>query len=149
MPFHYLGIPLSGVYLKVADYGPLLDKVAKTLLVWSDLNLSYAGKLEVISSVVQGIEAFYKEQGSLGLRDTKRWHEAFLARTLWNIHLKKDTLALYGLSFPRGTSSHYSSACSLSVTSLLSPMAQQMQPYTGFPPGMLEAVSTPPWLMIL
>ncbi|KAI5678362.1 hypothetical protein M9H77_09312 [Catharanthus roseus] len=37
---------------KVVDYGLLLDKVAKTLLVWSGLNLSYAWKLEAISSVV-------------------------------------------------------------------------------------------------
>lgn len=59
MPFRYLGIPLSGVYLKVVDYGPLLNKMAKTLLAWSGLNLSYVGKLEVIYSVVQGIEAFW------------------------------------------------------------------------------------------
>ncbi|KAI5653645.1 hypothetical protein M9H77_30832 [Catharanthus roseus] len=45
--------------LLVTDYGTLLDKVAKTLLAWPGLNLSYAGKLEVISSVVQGIEAFW------------------------------------------------------------------------------------------
>ncbi|KAI5662150.1 hypothetical protein M9H77_21473 [Catharanthus roseus] len=30
--------------LLAADYGPFLDKVAKTLLAWSGLNLSYAGK---------------------------------------------------------------------------------------------------------
>ncbi|KAI5657412.1 hypothetical protein M9H77_26205 [Catharanthus roseus] len=136
MPFCYLGIPLFGVYLKVVDYGPLPDKVAKTLLAWSGLNLSYAGKLAVISSMVQGIKAFWlgiipislrcwiESQGSLGLRDTKRWNEALLARTLWNIHLKKDTTGSIWTAFPRGTSPNYSSARSLSMTNLLSPIFQ-------------------------
>ncbi|KAI5683343.1 hypothetical protein M9H77_04571 [Catharanthus roseus] len=46
------------VCLSVTDYGPLLDQVAKTLLVWSSLKLSYAGKLEVIRSMVPRNEAF-------------------------------------------------------------------------------------------
>ncbi|KAI5668105.1 hypothetical protein M9H77_17958 [Catharanthus roseus] len=59
MPFCYLGVPLSGVYLKVADFAPLLHKVSNTLLTWASLNLSYTGRLEVISYVVQGIECFW------------------------------------------------------------------------------------------
>lgn len=35
MPFRYLGILLAGVYLKVADFGPLLDKVSNTIKGWS------------------------------------------------------------------------------------------------------------------
>ncbi|GER47425.1 RNA-directed DNA polymerase (reversetranscriptase)-related family protein [Striga asiatica] len=31
-------------------------------------------------------------EGRLGLRDLKTWNFALLARTLWNIHAKKDTL---------------------------------------------------------
>ncbi|KAI5668329.1 hypothetical protein M9H77_18182 [Catharanthus roseus] len=58
MPFRYSGVPLSGVYLKVADFTPLLNKVSSTLLTWVGLNLSYAGRLEVISSVIQGVESF-------------------------------------------------------------------------------------------
>lgn len=59
MPFRYLGVLLSGVYLKIANYAPLIDKVSKTLLTWVGLNLSYAGRLEVISLVVQEIESFW------------------------------------------------------------------------------------------
>ena len=33
-----------------------------------------------------------KHEGGLGFRDTKAWNSALLARTLWNIHAKKDTL---------------------------------------------------------
>lgn len=57
--FRYLGIQLSGVYLKVTDYQLLLDKVSKILLAWAGLNLSYTGRLEVIISVVQGIQYFW------------------------------------------------------------------------------------------
>lgn len=33
-----------------------------------------------------------KEEGGLGLRDLRAWNKALLVKTLWNIHLKKDTL---------------------------------------------------------
>lgn len=33
-----------------------------------------------------------KVEGGLGLRDIRSWNKALLAKTLWNIHLKKDTL---------------------------------------------------------
>ncbi|KAI5666400.1 hypothetical protein M9H77_16253 [Catharanthus roseus] len=59
MPFRYLGLSLSSVYLKVADFAPLLNKVSITLLTWASLNLSYAGRLEVFISVVQGIESLW------------------------------------------------------------------------------------------
>lgn len=59
MPFRYLSIPLSGTYLRVANYEPLLDKVSKTVLAWSSLNLSYAGRVEIVKSVVQGIQSFW------------------------------------------------------------------------------------------
>ncbi|KAI5658607.1 hypothetical protein M9H77_27400 [Catharanthus roseus] len=52
------GIPLLGVYLKVVDYAPLIDKISKTLLAWAGLNLSYVGRLEVIHSMIQGEEGF-------------------------------------------------------------------------------------------
>lgn len=59
IPFCYLGIPLSGTSLKVAEYEPLMEKVSKTILSWSSLNPSYAGRIEVIKSVVQGIQCFW------------------------------------------------------------------------------------------
>lgn len=32
IPFRYLGVPILGVYLKVVDYAPFLDRISKTLL---------------------------------------------------------------------------------------------------------------------
>lgn len=130
LPFRYLGVPLSGEFLKLADFAPLLDKVTATLCSWAGLNLSYAGKIEVIKSVIQGIQSFWlgiipisstvldkisaicrrflwggdfakvawnticcgKKFGGLGLMNTKVWNTALLAKILWNIHSKKDTL---------------------------------------------------------
>lgn len=59
IPFRYLGIPLSRAYLRVAEYEPLLEKVSKTVFAWSGLNISYAGRVEIVKSVVQGIQSFW------------------------------------------------------------------------------------------
>ncbi|XP_022897683.1 uncharacterized protein LOC111411379 [Olea europaea var. sylvestris] len=64
MPFYYLGIPL-------ALENPKGSK--KPLVAWRDVCLP-------------------KDEGSLGLKDMKSWNSALLAKSLWNIHQKKDTL---------------------------------------------------------
>ncbi|KAL0446228.1 UNVERIFIED_CONTAM: hypothetical protein Slati_1750700 [Sesamum latifolium] len=70
MPVRYLGIPLAAQRLSITDYSPLVDQIAKSISKWSAKSLSYAGRLELIRSVIQ----------------------ALLARVLWNIHRKADTL---------------------------------------------------------
>lgn len=47
-----------------------------------------------------------KEEGGLGLRDLRAWNKALLAKTLWNIHLKKETLWVKWVNefFLRGSS---------------------------------------------
>lgn len=47
-----------------------------------------------------------KEEGGLGLLDLKTWNKALLAKTLWNIHSKKDTLWVRWVNefFLRGSS---------------------------------------------
>ncbi|KAI5649095.1 hypothetical protein M9H77_35100 [Catharanthus roseus] len=110
LPCRYLGIPLWGVYLKLLGYAPLYDKVTKTLLAFVGLNLSYAGKLEVITSVV--IASLCRRflwggnfsKGGIGLRDSKKWndnkkdtlwrrwiqHYYIKDSTIWEIMHKKD-----------------------------------------------------------
>ncbi|KAI5663885.1 hypothetical protein M9H77_23208 [Catharanthus roseus] len=117
LPCCYLGIPLSGVYLKLEDYAPLFDKVTKTLLAWAGLNLSYAGWLELgilppsvavmdriaslcrrflwggnVAKVAWKTLCCQKQQGGLGLRESKKWNDALLSKALWNVHNKKNTL---------------------------------------------------------
>ncbi|KAK6132726.1 hypothetical protein DH2020_033531 [Rehmannia glutinosa] len=130
MPFRYLGIPLTAERLKVAHFEELTRKIRTYIDGWSALTLSYAGRAELIRSVLQGVECYWisifplpdavctkiiklcrnflwgtsskkvawasichpKSEGGLGFRDLRAWNNALLAKTLWNIHAKKDTL---------------------------------------------------------
>ncbi|KAK4415266.1 hypothetical protein Salat_2633900 [Sesamum alatum] len=130
MPVRYLGIPLPAQRLSVGDYSPLVDKIASNFTKWAAKSLSFAGRLELICSVIQGVECFWlevfplpaavidkihrlcrnflwnskrpvvtwedlchpKEEGGLGIRHIQSWNVALMARILWNIHCKTDTL---------------------------------------------------------
>ncbi|KAL0329453.1 UNVERIFIED_CONTAM: hypothetical protein Sradi_4932000 [Sesamum radiatum] len=130
MPVRYLGIPLAAQRLSVTDYSPLVDQIAGCICKWTAKSLSFAGRLELIRSVLQGVECFWlqvfplpmaviekihrlcraflwnskrapvawvdichpKEEGGLGVRHIQSWNVALLARVLWNIHCKADTL---------------------------------------------------------
>ncbi|KAL2253455.1 UNVERIFIED_CONTAM: Retrovirus-related Pol polyprotein from type-2 retrotransposable element R2DM [Sesamum indicum] len=130
MPVRYLGIPLAAQRLSVTNYSPLVDQIANRISKWTSKSLSYAGRLELIRSVIQGVECFWlqvfplpaaviekihrlcrnflwnsgrapvaweeichpKEEGGLGIRHIQSWNVALLARVLWNIHRKADTL---------------------------------------------------------
>lgn len=143
-PFRYLGIPLSASRLKGTDYAPLIDRITELIRSWTSQMLSYAGRLELLRSVVQGVCCYWlsifsipssiidrieglcrsflwgskigrvswrqvclpREEGGLGLRDLRTWNKALLAKNLWNIHCKKDTLWVKWVNefFLRGSS---------------------------------------------
>ncbi|KAL8463730.1 hypothetical protein ACS0TY_034404 [Phlomoides rotata] len=130
LPVKYLGIPLAAQRLNVVHYAPLVDRIASYINAWTANCLSYAGRLQLIQSVVQGVECFWlqcfplpsaiisriyslcrlllwgkkrppvswssvclpKEEGGLGIRDIKIWNQALLAKVLWSIHNKADSL---------------------------------------------------------
>ncbi|XP_057948369.1 uncharacterized protein LOC131144039 [Malania oleifera] len=58
-PFKYLGIPLLASKLNVVHYRPLVDRIAGWFKGWPSNNLTYAGRLEIIKSIVQGFECFW------------------------------------------------------------------------------------------
>ncbi|CAH9145483.1 unnamed protein product [Cuscuta epithymum] len=129
-PVKYLGVPLAPLKLSVAQYAPLLESITTFINAWSIKSLSYAGRVELIKSVIQGVHSFWlhmfpipnvildritsicriflwgskfarvawadiclpKEEGGLGIHDTKVWNKALLSKTFWDIHTKKDTL---------------------------------------------------------
>ncbi|KAL0288305.1 UNVERIFIED_CONTAM: hypothetical protein Sangu_2664900 [Sesamum angustifolium] len=174
MPVRYLGIPLAAQRLSVTDYSPLVDQIAGCIRKWTAKSLSFAGRLELIRSVLQGVECFWlqvfplpmaviekihrlcraflwnskrapvawedichpKEEGGLGVRHIQSWNVALLARVLWNIHCKADTLWVkwvnevylrgphFGTGSRRRTILHYfddlpRSGTELSLTSVL------------------------------
>ncbi|KAH6806046.1 hypothetical protein C2S51_030877 [Perilla frutescens var. frutescens] len=55
-PVRYLGIPLATKKLTMVDYSPLIDKIMDNINKWAAKSLSYVGRLELIKSVLQGIE---------------------------------------------------------------------------------------------
>lgn len=59
MPFRYLGIPLAASSLKLLNFAPLLEAISNLLKSWEDMSLSYAGRTELIRSVLQGVQCFW------------------------------------------------------------------------------------------
>ncbi|KAL2248483.1 UNVERIFIED_CONTAM: hypothetical protein Sindi_2700600 [Sesamum indicum] len=52
MPVRYLGIPLAAQRLSVTYYSPLVDQIANCISKWTGKSLSYAGRLELIRSII-------------------------------------------------------------------------------------------------
>lgn len=58
-PFRYLRVPLLSSRLNVCHYAPLLDKIEDLISAWKSKSLSYAGRLELIRSVIGGTLGFW------------------------------------------------------------------------------------------
>ncbi|GFZ13830.1 hypothetical protein Acr_24g0000200 [Actinidia rufa] len=58
-PFRYLGIPIANSRLTISQFSPLLDKISGYISAWAGANLSYAGRTELVKSVLQGVECFW------------------------------------------------------------------------------------------
>ncbi|XP_020259105.1 uncharacterized protein LOC109835548 [Asparagus officinalis] len=60
LPIRYLGMPLVCKRLSYSDCNPLLNKISNQIQLWSkSKNLSYAGKLQVIKSVILGVQIYW------------------------------------------------------------------------------------------
>lgn len=59
LPVRYLGVPLDSKKLNIMHYSPTIEKIAATTNKWTCTNLSYAGKAELIRSVLQGVECYW------------------------------------------------------------------------------------------
>ncbi|XP_062075831.1 uncharacterized protein LOC133779952 [Humulus lupulus] len=58
-PLKYLGVHLRPTKWKAADCGVILDKLHKNLNCWASRNLSFAGRAQLIHSVLIGIRNFW------------------------------------------------------------------------------------------
>ncbi|XP_042003832.1 uncharacterized protein LOC121752810 [Salvia splendens] len=58
LPVRYLGVPLDSKKLNIMHYSPMIEKIASTTNRWTGTNLSYAGKAELIRSILQGVECY-------------------------------------------------------------------------------------------
>lgn len=59
LPIKYLGLPLSSARLGRAGYQPLLDKVRQRISSWTARHLSFAGRLQLLQSVIYSIINFW------------------------------------------------------------------------------------------
>ena len=58
-PFKYLGIPVAASRLTIAQFSPLIDKILEYISAWAGASLSYAGRAELIRSILQGVECYW------------------------------------------------------------------------------------------
>ena len=58
LPIRYLGMPLITKTLTSHDYEPLIDKIRNRMLCWSNKSLSFAGRLQLIQSVISSTVKF-------------------------------------------------------------------------------------------
>ncbi|KAM6577500.1 hypothetical protein CsatB_029337 [Cannabis sativa] len=134
-PLKYLGVKLRPTKWKTEDCGVILDKINKKLNCWASRNLSFAGRAQLIHSVLLGIGNYWmsiftlpskviaaidkscrdflwgttgnrsklhfaswekvclpKEYGGVGFREGKKWNKALMAKFLWAIARKQDSL---------------------------------------------------------
>ena len=82
LPIRYLGLPLMHRKLRISEYEPLLDQIARKFRSWAVKSLSYAGRTQLISSVIYGIINFWLSTFSLPKGCLKKI-ESFCSRFLW------------------------------------------------------------------
>lgn len=60
-PFRYLGVPLHAKKLSPIDCSSLVASITARILTWYAKFLSYAGRVELISSVIGGIQKYWAQ----------------------------------------------------------------------------------------
>lgn len=59
LPVHYLGLPLTTKSMTRNDYESFIDKIKTCILSWTSRSLSYAGRLQLINTVIVSITNFW------------------------------------------------------------------------------------------
>nr|GEU47494.1 hypothetical protein [Tanacetum cinerariifolium] len=59
LPVKYLGVPLTSKRLSVSNCKSLLDKIKNRVMNWKNKCLSYAGRLQLIASVLESIHVYW------------------------------------------------------------------------------------------
>lgn len=61
LPFKYLGVPLSSQKLSVMQCQPLVKNILQKINCWATKFLSYVGRLQLIKSVLLGIQTYWSQ----------------------------------------------------------------------------------------
>lgn len=82
LPIRYLGLPLMSRKLRIAEYEPLLEKLSTRFRSWAVKCLSFAGRVQLIASVISGTMNFWISTFLLPKGCVKKI-EALCSRFLW------------------------------------------------------------------
>ncbi|XP_019237620.1 PREDICTED: uncharacterized protein LOC109217803 [Nicotiana attenuata] len=61
LPFKYLGVPLASKKLSNHQCWPLVEKITAKISCWTSKLLSYAGRLQLIKSVIFGMRSYWAQ----------------------------------------------------------------------------------------
>ncbi|XP_062080849.1 uncharacterized protein LOC133785644 [Humulus lupulus] len=61
LPFQYLGMKICAKRISKADCVSLVDKMVSRIRIWSSRNLSYAGRIVLINSVLLSINSYWSQ----------------------------------------------------------------------------------------
>lgn len=81
-PVRYLGLPLVTGKLKRAQCLPLLEKIRGKLNLWYNKFLSFSGRLQLINSVLRGIQVYWTASFLIPIT-VHRSIDKIIARFLW------------------------------------------------------------------
>jgi hypothetical protein len=82
-PVRYLGVPLISTKLSSADCIPLISKISSRIDSWLSKHLSYAGRLQLLSSILYSFQVFWSGMFILPKKILKDMEQKF-NRFLWN-----------------------------------------------------------------
>ncbi|KAL2248022.1 UNVERIFIED_CONTAM: putative mitochondrial protein [Sesamum indicum] len=93
LPMRYLGLPLLSSRLSISDCQPLLSKIDARITGWEGISLSYAGRVQIIKSVLSSLSLYWASAFILPKAVVKEV-EKRLRTFLWK-RLMRDIAVLY------------------------------------------------------
>src|SRR6516165_3910674 len=82
LPVRYLGVPLLSTRLTYADCRPLFERILSRIRLWTSASLTYAGRLQLIKSVLFSFQDYWSSMFLLPVAVVRRI-EQILAAFLW------------------------------------------------------------------
>jgi hypothetical protein len=83
LPIRYLGVPLISSKLSAGDCRVLIEKIAGRIDSWTSKNMSFAGRLQLLSSILYSIQVYWSRIFILLKKIIKDISHKF-NRFLWN-----------------------------------------------------------------
>ncbi|KAG7578379.1 Reverse transcriptase domain [Arabidopsis thaliana x Arabidopsis arenosa] len=92
LPVRYLGLPLMSRKLRISEYSPLMEKISSKFRAWAVKSLSFAGRTELIKSVIYGTVNFWISTFSLPTGCIKKI-ESLCSSFLWSGNIENHSKA--------------------------------------------------------